>query len=384
MRRHHLGRRVIRRHHLLTTRFFRLGHQRPFPFDPIEDHRGKKTVSFAIKHLRRVRIQQNSLAAVREHVTTAAERIAESRALSPVHHIRGHHAKIQRGGHLKKHLKFIHLRLILRRGDVELDEPVHRFLARALADAQMSRLTTNRTNAAGLDAKLVEPAMLRPSLPEPVRRECVLDRAREKQPSQRLLDAKPIQHRLLILATAVAQFRRCLAQFACVARRIRKRTIQHQFRRAVVAIHMRRRERKLRADALKAMPAGVFIQFARLRGIVAHTEQIIDRVLVLRPAQPIMRDRRPRRHPRRPALLNPRIEARNKRRDLLLRRLLLLLRRHLARIDLLDHFRPMMRVRPQLEVPRELVDAQITLLLFRAVARDAVFLQKSVIRLCTG
>jgi hypothetical protein len=34
-----------------------------------------------------------------------------------------------------------------------------------------------------------------------------------------------------------------------------------------------------------------------------------------------MRHRRPRRHPRRPALLDPRIETRHKRRDLLLRRL---------------------------------------------------------------
>jgi hypothetical protein len=93
-----------------------------------------------------------------------------------------------------------------------------------------------------------------------------------------------------------------------------------------------------------------------------------------------MRHRRPRRHPRRPAFFDARIETRHKRRDLLLRRLFLLLRRHLARVHLLDHLRPMMRVRAHLEIARELVDPQVALLLLGAMATDAVFLQESVIR----
>ena len=145
---------------------------------------------------------------------------------------------------------------------------------------------------------------------------------------------------------------------------------------------MRRRKRQLRPDALKAMPPRVLIQLARLRGIVAHTEQVIDRVLILCPAQSVMRHRWPRRHPRRLALFDPRIQTRHKRRDLRLRRLLLLLRRHLTRVHLLDHFRPMMRVRAQFEITRELIDAQIALLLFRSMAAEAMRFEKSVIRLC--
>ena len=98
------------------------------------------------------------------------------------------------------------------------------------------------------------------------------------------------------------------------------------------------------ADALNPMPARVLVQLARLRRIVADAEQIIDRVLILLPAQAIKRHRWPRRHPCRPALFEPRIEAADEPRDFVLRRPFLVLRRHGAGIDLLDHFRPMMRI----------------------------------------
>jgi hypothetical protein len=42
----------------------------------------------------------------------------------------------------------------------------------------------------------------------------------------------------------------------------------------------------------------------------------------------------------------------------------------------------MMRIRPQLEVPRELINAQITLLLLRAVTANAVCLKKGIKRFC--
>ena len=56
-------------------------------------------------------------------------------ATSAIDSIRGHDAEVQRGRHFEKHLELIHLRLVFRGRDVELDEPVHRFLARTLADA---------------------------------------------------------------------------------------------------------------------------------------------------------------------------------------------------------------------------------------------------------
>ena len=121
MLRDHLGCDVIGRHHIFAPRLFRIRYQRAFPLDPIEDHRGENTVPFAIEHLRRGRSQQMGLAAVREDVITAAERTAEGRSLPPVHHICGHHAEIQRRGHFEEHLELIHLRLVLRRRDVELD-----------------------------------------------------------------------------------------------------------------------------------------------------------------------------------------------------------------------------------------------------------------------
>ena len=285
------------------------------------------------------------LAAVREDVITAVERTAEGRSLSPVHPICGHHAEIQRRGHFEEHLELIHLRLVLRCRDVELDEPVHRLFARPLADAQMRCLATDRTNATGLDAELVEPAVLRPGLSEPMRCHRLLGVAGIKQMTQRSLDAETVQRRPLVFPAVVTDLGSGLADFARLDRRGRKRSVEHGHRRTVVTIYMRRRKRQLRPDAFKSMPQRILIQLARLRGIIVHAEQVIDRVLILLPAQPIMRHRRPRCHPGRPAFLDPRIQARDERRYFLLRRSLLLLRRHLARIDLLHHLRPMMRVR---------------------------------------
>ena len=125
------------------------------------------------------------------------------------------------------------------------------------------------------------------------------------------------------------------------------------------------------------VPQGVGVQLARLGGIVTHAEQVIDRVLVLFSAQSIMRHRRPRRHPRRPALLEPRIEIRDERRDLVLRRLRFSFFGGISpAIDLFDDLRPAMRVHARLEIARELVDAQIPLLLLRAMAADAVLLEE--------
>ena len=145
---------------------------------------------------------------------------------------------------------------------------------------------------------------------------------------------------------------------------------------------MRRRQRQLRSDAFKPMPERVFVQLAGLRRIITHAQQIIDRVLILLPAQPIMRYRRPRRHPRGSALLDPRIQTRHKHRDLLLRRPFFLLRRHLTRIDLLHHLGPVVRVCAEFKITREPVDPQVPLLLLRAMAANAMVLKEGVQRLC--
>ncbi len=240
MRRDHFRRGIIRRHHILASCFFRVRHQRAFPFDPIEQHGGEQAVSFVVEHLRGVRIQERGLAAVCEDVTApAAESAAEGRALAAVHHIRGHHAEVQRCGHFEKHLELIHLGFVFRRGDVELHHAIHRFFTRALADAQMGGLSAERADAAGLDAKLVKPAVLRPDLTEPVGRERILSVARKQQVTQRPLDAEAVQRRLLVLAAIVADVGGGLVDFARLGRGGNgKGAVQHQFRRAVVAIHM--------------------------------------------------------------------------------------------------------------------------------------------------
>ena len=59
--------------------------------------------------------------------------------------------------------------------------PVHGFLAGSFADAQVSRLASGRADAAGLEARFVEPAVLWPRLPKPVWLERELDPAGEHQ-----------------------------------------------------------------------------------------------------------------------------------------------------------------------------------------------------------
>ena len=240
---------------------------------------------------------------MRENITASArQRVAEGRASSAVHDVGRHHAEVQSRGHLKKQLKLIDLRLVLRSREVELDEAGHGLLTGPFADAQVRWLAAGRTNATGLDADLVESAVLRADSAKPVRRERIVDLAGKEEVTQRSLDAKTVQRRLLFLSATVTQISGGHTDLARIhGRGGRKGAVEHQLRRAVITIHMRRRERQLRPDALKSMPERVFIKLARLRRIIAHAQQIIDRVLILLPAQPIMRHSRPGRHPRRPA-----------------------------------------------------------------------------------
>ena len=223
---HHLGRRLIGRHQAYGPGPFFFRHQRSFPFNPIEQHCGEKSVAPVVEHLRRIGIQEQGLAAVREHVAGARQRVAEGRALSPVHHIRRHHAEIERRWHLKKQLELINLRTVLWSREIKLDESCHRLLSGPLANAQVGRLTSGRTNAAGLDPHFVETTVLRPCLAQPVRRERGLDLPGKEEITQRPLDAEALQHRPLFFAPSITQFGGVLADFASLAGHRRKRAIE--------------------------------------------------------------------------------------------------------------------------------------------------------------
>ena len=208
--------------------------------------------------------------------------------------------------HFEKHLEFINLRTVFRSGDVEFDNAFHVCTTGSFADAEVGGLTTFRTDSAGLKAKSVETTVLRtqysilanlpcrpgatvyimshPSHPliitKPVWLERGLHSARKMEVTQRPFDSEFFQQFLLHLPATVAQLCRRLANLACLARGGWKSAVEHHLCRAVVAIHVRRRKRKLRADALIPVPERVLIQFPRFRWIIAHSEQIVDRVLV--------------------------------------------------------------------------------------------------------
>ena len=111
---------------------------------------------------------------MRKDVTAAAgERIAEGGAATSVHNIGGHHREMQVRRHFEKHLELINLRTVLGRSDVEFDKAVDRLLTGLLADAEMSRLATGWTDAAGLKTHAIEPAVFRARLSKPVGRQAL-------------------------------------------------------------------------------------------------------------------------------------------------------------------------------------------------------------------
>ena len=129
------------------------------------------------------------------------------------------------------------------------------------------------------------------------------------------------------------------------------------------------------------MPQRVFVQLARLGRIVAHTEQVIDRVLIFLATEPIVHHSRPRCHARCPPLLDERVEIRDERSDLGLCWPGLCLRGHFATVDPLEGFCPDVAVEARLEITRQPVDPDISLFLLRAMTADAVLLQKRFKRL---
>ena len=187
-----------------------------------------------------------------------------------VHGAGRNNAKVERGWHLEENLKFIDLRGILRSRKVEIQDTIDRLFAGRLANAQVRWLPTRWTDPTGLDANLVEAAVLWPGLSEPMRGECRLHAARKEQVSQRSLDTKSIQDCLLLFPAVVTQVGCRLSNLAGLSRYIREGAVENQARGAVVPIHVGRGESKLRADPFKAMPKSVFVQLPWLGRIIAN------------------------------------------------------------------------------------------------------------------
>ncbi len=101
---------------------------------------------------------------------------------------------------------------------------------------------------------------------------------------------------------AISQLSRGLADLVRPQWLGRKGTIKNLFGGTVIATDVGRGQRQLRADPLIPVPQGVLVQLARFRWVVMDAKQIIDGVLILLPAQPVMRHCRPRGHPRGTAL----------------------------------------------------------------------------------
>ena len=374
---------VIGGEQALAARFLRRRLQRTFPLDPIDEHRGEDAVPLVVEHLRGVAVQQLFLAAVGEEIAGAAEDVAEGRAGPAVDDIGGHHAEVQLRRHVEIDIELVHFGAVLGRVDVEFDEAGDGLFAGRLTDAEVRRLAADGADAAGFQAETIEAAVFRSELAEPLGGQGGLDAAGEEQLTERALDAELIQRRLGFLQVAIMHLAGGLAHLAGFGGGRREGAVEHGFGGAVVAIHVRRRKREGRADALEAMPEGVFVQAARDGGVVAGAEQVVDRVLILFTAEAIMGHGRTRRHARCAAFLQGSVEACHKGGDLRLGRLgfLVLLRRHLAGVHLLHGFRPVMGVGAQLEVARELVEAQVAFFLLRSVAAGAVLLDERFVGL---
>ena len=121
--------------------------------------------------------------------------------------------------------------------------------------------------------------------------------------------------------------------FQCLRFLFRKRLADDFLRRLEVTVHMRRRQRQLRANAVEPVPARIFAERTGRVGVEAHAEQVVDRVGVFLTTEPEKRDGRAHRKPRGTARGQPGGDPVRHLADGLGRRLLLVLRRHLARVD---------------------------------------------------
>ena len=376
-----LGGGVIAREDAFAAGGLFVRHERTFPLDPVHEHRGEDAVALVIEHLRRVRVQELTFAAVGEEIGPAAEHVAEGRAAAAVDAFGGHYAEVQRRGHVEVDVELVDLRTVFRGVDVELDETGDGLFAGGLADTQVRGLAAGRADAAGLEAQAIEPAVFWPDLAEPLGRKRGLDAAWEEQLAERSLDAEAIKGLLGRLHVAVMHLGRGLADLAGFAGLRGEGALEYRIGGTVVAIHVRRRKRELGADAFEAVPEGIFVQSAGSRRIVAGAEQVVDGVLIFFAAQAIMGDRRTRRHAGGFAFLESGVEVRDEGGDLGLRGLglLVLLRGHLAGVHLLHRFRPVMRVGAEFEVTRELIETDVALFLLGSVAAGAVLLDERVV-----
>ena len=151
-------------------------------------------MAFVIEHLRGVGVQGPRFAAMREDIGGAAgQGIAEGGTGSAVHAFCGHDGEVEARRHIEEDLELVDFRAVFRCVDIEFNEAGHGFFAGLFADAQMGRLAAQWTNAAGLDAHAVEPAVFRASFAEPLRGEGRRDASRVEEVAQWALDAESIQ-----------------------------------------------------------------------------------------------------------------------------------------------------------------------------------------------
>ena len=287
---HHFGRRVIGRGQSLAPGFFGLRQNGAFPLDPVEEHQRVKSVAFVVEQLRESRSRQHGLAAVGEDCARA-----ESVEVRTAELMAGFQAEAQGCRQIEIQLRFIDLGVVFRGSDIHAEEPSGQpaFTLCRDADRQVRRLAAGRADAAALDADFIETAMFRTdAFSEPPsgegNRSVARVSARVDEATQRARDAEAVQYRLLPLPAIGKQLLCGLADFARLDARRGEGAIEHDARRTVIAVHVRRRKRKFRPDAFETVPAGVFVELTLLGGIIADAQQVIDGILIFLPAQPIM------------------------------------------------------------------------------------------------
>ena len=109
----------------------------------------------------------------------------------------------------------------------------------------------------------------------------------------------------------------------------------------------------------------------RIRRIIAHTQQIIDGVLILAATETIVGDSRTRRHPRRSTVLQQSVDGSDEALDFAETWLRLIPWRHFAAVDIVQSFSPVMSILAGTKISRHRIQPQITLNLLRTVAADA-------------
>ena len=151
---------------------------------------------------------------------------------------------------------------------------------------------------------------------------------------------------------------------------------QHGFGGGEILFYVSRRQREHRADPLEAVPVGILGQAGGIVHVVMNAQQIENRVGVFLARQLMKRDSFALGQPRTLALFEPSVEPFSNPGRFFSRRLRFVVGGHLAGADAIHHVAPVTCRAAAGKVARERVDAQFSLLLFLAVAAQAIRLQE--------